>query len=381
MRLLTAGESHGPALTGIIEGLPAGLRIDAGRIDAALKRRQAGFGRGGRMRIESDTVRFTAGLRDGVTLGSPLCFYIDNKDHAAWASVMGPTEADTGQRRLTAVRPGHADFAGSVKYGFSDARNVLERASARETAVRVAAGAVAAALLAELSVEVGAHIVNTGGVAASDKRYSAAELNQNDTKFDVGAMTETDAAAFKAVIQRAMDEKDTVGGIAEVVVSGLPAGIGSYVHYDRKLSTALFAALGSVQSVKCVEIGLGKAYAPLFGSEAHDELFIEGGRPVRRTNRAGGVEGGVSNGADIVLRATLKPIPTVMKGLKTVDINTKQPCLSAPERSDCCALFAAAEVLKSVTAFAVAHEALLVTGGDTMDTVRQRFFSLPGFSV
>lgn len=378
MRYLTAGESHGPELTLIIEGLPSGVKIDIDRINAALSLRQRGYGRGGRMAIESDTAVITAGVRGGVSLGSPLSLKIINRDFGAWQGVMGADADKTNERTVTALRPGHADFAGSVKYGFTDARNVLERASARETAVRVAAGAVAGCLLDALGVSYAAHVVNIGGEQAGAAVYSASEILALRGKNDFLCLDENAAARFKRVVDTAIQNKDTVGGVAEVVVSGLPAGIGSHVFFDRKLSTALFAALGSVQSVKCVEIGEGKGYASLFGSAAHDEMQLVDGKVVRNSNRAGGIEGGMTNGEDIVMRATLKPIPTVMKGLKTFDLVSGEPVFSEPERSDVCAVPAAAVVLENAAAFTVADYILQATGGDRFSDVIDRFNALPG---
>lgn len=381
MRFLSGGESHGKALAGIIEGLPAGLHIDCAEIDRELKRRQSGYGRGGRMKIESDRAEILSGVRGGLTLGSPLAFVIENRDFAAWKGVMGEGEIEAGKRAVTAVRPGHADLPGSLKYGFDDARNVLERASARETATRVAAGAIAKQLLSAVGVKIGSHVLAIGGVRAPEKRYSADRLIAASDESEVRCMDGAASKGMIAAIDEAKRAGDTLGGIVEVVVSGLPAGVGSYVHYDRKLDYALMGAVGGVQSVKGVEIGLGFAAANEAGSRVHDEIFFEGGKYRRKTNNAGGIEGGVSNGEDIIIRAALKPIPTVMKGLSTVDIRTKKAVRSEPERSDVCAVPAGGVVLEAVVAFTVADMLLCATGGDRMADVIRRTEEMRNYGI
>lgn len=373
MRFLDAGESHGKALVGIIEGLPSGLRIDEKFINDELDRRRAGYGRGGRMKIESDRAEILSGVRDALTLGSPLAFVIENADFSNWKGIMGEGACpDKALRAVTAVRPGHADYAGSVKYGFTDARNVLERASARETAARVAAGAVAKLLLKELGIEVGSHVYAIGGVKCSKGQYSADKLIGYADQSPVRCMNAKTAKEMMKAIDEAKAAGDTLGGEVEVVISGVPAGIGSYVHYDRKLDYALMGAIGSVQSVKAVEIGLGADYAEYPGSEVHDEMYLDGGRIKRKTNNAGGIEGGVSNGEDIIIRAALKPIPTVMRGLNTVDIATDECVRSEPERSDVCAVPAGGVVLEAVAAFVIADKILETLGGDRMDEIVER---------
>lgn len=372
MRFLDAGESHGQALTCIIEGLPSGLRITEEEIAVQLARRQKGYGRGGRMKIETDFAHIVSGARGGVTLGSPLTLVIENKDFESWRGIMGAGECDLTQRVVSAVRPGHADLAGSVKYGFDDARNVLERASARETAARVAVGAVAKKYLSELGIKVGSHVINIGGVKSAAGLYSADELINKADLSEVRCMDDAAGEKMKATIDEAKLKKDTLGGEAEVVVSGVPVGIGSHVHYDRKLDYALMGAIGSVQSVKSVSIGLGAEYADRSGSEVHDGIYNENGKFVRRTNNAGGIEGGISNGEDIIIRAVFKPIPTVMAGLDTVDIRSGEAVKSASERSDVCAVPAGAVVLEAVAAFVIAQKIAETAGGDTMDEVKER---------
>ena len=371
MRYLDAGESHGKGLTAIIEGLPSGLKIDLDKINDELSRRQKGYGRGGRMKIETDKAEILSGVRNGYTLGSPVTLFIKNKDFDSWAGIMGDGECDITKRTVTEVRPGHADLSGCVKYGFDDARNVLERASARETAIRVAVGAVAKQLLGELGIEIGSHVTNIGGVKVKPCVYRASDLKRADES-EVRCMDGDVAGLMKKKIDEAKLNKDTLGGEVEVVVSGMPIGIGSHVHYDRKLDYALMGAVGSVQSVKSVSIGLGEGYADAFGSEVHDTMTLTERGVKRDSNNAGGIEGGISNGEDIIVRATLKPIPTVMKGLKTFDIKTGQSVLSSPERSDVCAVPAGGVVIENVVAFAIAEKIMETLGGDRMDELKQR---------
>lgn len=343
MRLLTAGESHGKALVGILEGLPAGAVIDVAGVNAELAARQQGYGRGGRMKIETDRIEILSGMIGGKTIASPLAYLIPNKDYANWETVMSPTEGNVDARALTAVRPGHADLSGIVKYGFgANARPVLERASARETATRVAAGAICKQVLAAVGVTVTGRVRHICGKATEEEQHAAVD------------------AARKA--------GDTLGGEAEITVKGMPVGVGSYVQADRKLDAALAGQLMGIQSVKAVEIGLGKALGSLKGSEAHDEIFPDG----RKTNRAGGIEGGMTNGEDVVLGVTFKPIPTLMKGLNTVDVKTGEATRAASERSDCCAVEAATVVAENVTAFVVLNALLETFGGDTLDELKER---------
>jgi len=337
MRYLTAGESHGKALVGILEGMPAHIRISIDKINEQLARRQQGYGRGGRMSIESDAAEILSGVRGGITLGSPIAIIINNRDYENWSEVMCPVSGDWSKRPLTAVRPGHADLAGCVKYGFDDARNVLERASARETAMRVAVGAVCRQYLEQKGVEITSRVISIGGVSGN--------------------------SGIKAAIDKAKADGDTLGGIAEVLIKGVPVGLGSYVHYDRKLDAAIAMHLMSIQSVKAVEIGLGVESAACKGSEVHDEMENKEQRPEirkirRKSNNAGGIEGGMSNGEDIVIRVSFKPIPTLMKGIDTVDIRTGKAVKAASERSDVCAAEAGSVVAENVAAFVVADEFL-----------------------
>jgi chorismate synthase len=366
-RFLTAGESHGPCLTAVIEGLPAGLPVDLAAVNGDLARRQQGYGRGGRMRIEKDEAEVLSGLRFGRTLGSPLTLAIKNRDWANWQERMSPSGPAAGEA-VTAPRPGHADLAGIQKYGHDDIRNILERASARETAARVAIGAVARQLLAALGVTVGAHVVAVGGVTAERRTYTAADIGSLTADSPLFCADKAAEAAMMAAVDAAKTRGDTLGGVFEVVASGLPPGLGSHVQWDRRLDAALAAALMSIPAVKGVEIGEGFANAALPGSQAHDEIFYDPGRGYyRKTNRAGGVEGGISTGENLVVRAVMKPIPTLMAPLASVDIATKAATRANTERSDVCAVPAAAVVGEAVVAIVLAGAVLEKFGGDHLD--------------
>lgn len=376
LKLTTAGESHGKALIGIIEGLPSNLKIDIEEINKYLKLRQSGYGRGGRQKIESDKAEIISGVRNLVTLGSPLSFVIVNKDYENWRRVMAPEGCDVNEKTLTKVRPGHADLTGLIKYGQTDARNILERASARETAARVAAGTVARQYLRNLGVEISGYVSGVCG-----------ERDENVYKFKdtLKAKEQPLFMLNEEIQQRAMrriDELkangDTAGGIIEIRVKGLKSGFGSCMRYSEKLDAALCSAVMSVQAIKGVEIGCGFDSADIAGSEAHDEIYFSDGKYFRRTNKAGGIEGGMSNGEEIVLRAAMKPIPTLMKGLKTIDYSTNLPAVASNERSDVCAVCAAEIILESVVAFALAEAVSLRLGGDDMREVIERYTSLKG---
>lgn len=375
LKWMTGGESHGRALTAIIEGLPSNLEIDAEEIDRWLALRQSGYGRGARQKIETDRVQILSGVRGGLTLGSPLCLMVENRDYKNWEEYMSPAAADLSSRRLTRVRPGHADLTGVLKYDQTDARNILERASARETAVRVAAGAVARMFLRALGVEVCGYVRSAAGIT-DEKQYTAAQLSrvkENDLFMPDPALYER----AKAEIDRIKEEKDTAGGIVEIRVNGLKSGFGSCMSYGEKLDGYLAGAVMGIQAIKGVEIGMGFAAAVRRGSAVHDEIFRENGKFVRRTNNAGGIEGGMSNGEEIVLRAAMKPIPTLMRGLNTVDIGTGEPCRAATERSDVCAVCACEVVVESTVCFALAQKVLERLGGDNMREVKERYEKLP----
>jgi chorismate synthase len=366
-RFLTAGESHGPCLTAVIEGLPAGLLLDLAAVNGDLARRQQGYGRGGRMKIEKDEAEVLSGLRFGHTLGSPLTLAIRNRDWANWQERMSPSGPAAGAA-VTAPRPGHADLAGIQKYKHNDIRNILERASARETAARVAVGAVARQLLEPLGITVAAHVVAIGGVAADRRAYGVAEIASLAAASPVSCADPAAGPLMVAAIDKAKAAGDTLGGIFEVVAGGMLPGLGSHVQWDRRLDTQLAAALMSIPAVKGVEIGEGFANADLPGSRAHDEIYYSADSGYyRQTNRAGGVEGGISTGEDLVLRAVMKPIPTLMAPLASVDIATKEATRANTERSDVCAVPAAAVVGEAVVAIVLAAAVLAKFGGDHLD--------------
>lgn len=361
MRYLTAGESHGPQLTTIIEGMPAGMPITAEDINKDLLRRQKGHGRGRRMVIEKDTVTITSGVRHGKTLGSPIALVVENDDWKHWTKIMGAEplseeEAENVARTITRPRPGHADLNGGLKYGHHDLRNVLERSSARETTVRVAAGALAKTLLSHLGIEIGSHVVKIGGIQAENQTYeNMAQLQQITEDSPVRCLDSVAAEKMMTAIDEAKANGDSIGGIVEVIVEGMPAGVGSYVHYDRKLDGKLAASILSINAFKGVEIGIGFEAADRFGSEVHDEIaWSEEEGYYRLSNRLGGIEGGMSTGMPIVVRGVMKPIPTLYKPLKSVDIKTKEVFSASIERSDSCAVPAAAVVAEAVVAWELA---------------------------
>lgn len=378
MKLTTAGESHGKALVAIIEGLPAHLPVKEDKINAALALRQSGYGRGGRQKIEKDRAEILTGVRNAETLGSPVTLCIYNKDFANWEKAMSAGECDEramSEKALTKLRPGHADLTGVKKYVQTDARNVLERASARETAIRVAAGEVYREYLTQLGVEVGGYVREVCGVK-DEKEYD----------FDALACAkQTRLGMLDAEIEQNAVEKitelrasgDTAGGVAEIRVKGLKSGFGSVMSYEEKLDAQLARGLMSIQAVKGVEIGAGFSAASKSGKDVHDEIFYEDGKFYRTTNRAGGLEGGMSNGEEIVLRVAMKPIPTLMKGLRTVDYGTKEKTTAASERSDVCAIFALEIIAEAVVCQVLADAVEKRLGGDTVAEVRERYALLP----
>lgn len=373
MRFLTAGESHGRCLTTIIEGVPAGLRVSADQINAELARRQSGYGRGGRMKIEKDTVQILSGVRGGYTLGSPIALTISNKDWENWKSIMSPEpSADLDSKRVTRPRPGHADLFGAIKYGFDDLRNVLERSSARETAARVAAGAVAKSILSGLDIEIISHVLRIGKQEVK-KELSLTEIKERAPHSPVFcADGETEARMLKE-IDEGVANGDTLGGIFEVIALNLPMGLGSYVHWDRKLDGKLAQSMMSIQAIKAVEIGIGVESGRLPGSEVHDEIIHDRQKGFyHKTNRAGGLVGGLSTGEPLRIKATMKPIPTLMKPLNSVDFVTKVPSLGAIERSDVCAVPAASVVGEAAVAWVLAQEMLEKFGGDHMEEISKR---------
>lgn len=379
IRFTTAGESHGRALVAVVEGVPAGLPLEAADVSRDLARRMKGYGRGARMKIEADQAQILAGVRAGETLGSPIALLIENRDWANWEDVMSPGASDElPRRRLTRPRPGHADLAGSLKYDRADARDVLERASARETAARVAAGAVCRKLLAEFGVEIGSHVIALGGITAQSHYPLPTPLNDAADRSPVRCL---DPGAEKQIIARidaAKDAGDTLGGIAEIVARGLVVGLGSHVSWDRKLDGRLAGALMSIPAVKGVDIGLGFGAAAVPGSEAHDEIHradaarLTGGF-ARRTNRAGGLEGGITTGEPLVLHAAKKPISTLMSPLASVDLDTGRPAKAQSERSDVTAVPAMAVIAEAMTALVLAGAYVEKFGGDSLGEMRRNY--------
>ena len=373
LRLSTAGESHGPGLVAILDGLPHGLTVEKAAIDADLKRRQGGYGRGGRMKIEKDEVEVLAGLRGGKTLGSPLAMVVRNLDHASWTDVMHPFEPPSGARgkALTRPRPGHADLPGALKLGLHDARDVLERSSARSTAVRVAAGAVCKALLSACGAEVMSHVTRIGDVTAPPlpESHDLSEARSRAEQSDVRCVDEAASSKMIEAIRAAQQAGDSLGGVVEVIVAGLPPGLGSHAEWDLRLDGRLAQALMSIQAMKGVEVGLGFATAERRGSEVHDPIHYEGRVFRRPSNRAGGIEGGITNGEPVVARAAMKPIPTLARPLASVDLESKEAFSAQKERTDACAVPAAAVVAEAAVAFVLADALLDKTGGDSMDEV------------
>jgi len=381
-RYLTAGESHGPQLTAIIEGLPAGARLSVDNINRDLARRQQGYGRGDRMKIETDTVAILSGVRWGETLGSPVTLVVGNRDWENWQEKMSPlAEHRMEDIAVTRPRPGHADLTGALKYGHEDVRNILERSSARETAVRVAVGAVAKALLREFGVVVGGFVTEVGGVAAKRPDLPLEEMWRIAAQSELFCCDRDAELEMKRMIDFSKADGDTLGGVVEVQISGVPPGLGSHVQWDRKLDARLAMALMSIQAIKGVEVGIGFDAARKPGSQVHDELFrdekrLEQGAATayfRQTNRAGGIEGGMSNGEVIVLRAAMKPIPTLYKPLRSVDMQTREPYEAAVERSDTCAVPAALVVAEAVVAIEIANAFLEKFGGDSVLEIRRNY--------
>ena len=350
LKFMTAGESHGSQLTAILEGIPAGVKINLEAINKDLFRRQQGYGRGGRMKIESDKVEIVSGVRFGETIGSPITLIVKNRDFENWRDRMAAFGKPTGDK-VTAVRPGHADLNGVIKYNRNDARDILERSSARETTMRVAVGGVCKEFLKACGIDIKSKVTIIGGI----KNNLESDINED----------------IKSKIDDAKKNGDTLGGIFEVSIKGVPIGLGSHIQWDRKLDAKLAMAMMSIQAIKGVEIGAGFECANLFGSQVHDEIFYDSdsNKIYRKTNRAGGIEGGMSNGEDIIIRAVMKPIPTLMTPLKTIDLTTKQQVLASKERSDTCAVEAAAVVGEAMAAFVIAQAVINKFGGDSLPDI------------
>jgi chorismate synthase len=388
IKFVTSGESHGPALTGIIEGLPAGLIISSGEIDKELRRRQGGYGRGGRMKIETDHAEVLSGVRWGSTIGSPISIMIENRDWKNWSEGMSPDAVHEGSiKPVTKPRPGHADLAGVLKYDQKDARNILERSSARETAMRVGLGAIAKKFLSAFGITTGSYVIQIGRQKSEVKsqKLTSEQLVRIFTAAEKSAVRCPDPGASKkmtALIDRAIKEGNSLGGIFEVFLIGVPVGLGSHVQWDRKLDARLSQAVMSIQAIKGAEIGLGFEMGRRSGSEVMDEIYYK--KPgskgpevsfYRKTNNAGGIEGGMSNGMPIIIRAAMKPIPTLRRALMSVDIKTKRPFEAAYERSDTCAVPAAAVVAEAMSALVIADAFLEKFGGDSMREVKRNFDS------
>ena len=376
MRYLTAGESHGPRLTAIIEGVPAGLPLTADYINAELKRRKGGYGRGARMKIESDKVEITSGVRHGRTMGGPITLNVTNLDHQKWLDIMNVADVEDKKkelRKITKPRPGHADLVGGMKYRFDDLRNSLERSSARETTMRVAVGAVAKRLLEEIGVEVASHVVTFGGVDIEiPENLTISEIKKRARRSEVSIVNSEQEEEIKAYIDQIKKDGDTIGGIVETVVGGVPVGLGSYVQWDRKLDAKIAQGVVSINAFKGVEFGVGFEAGRLKGSQVMDEIIWskEDGF-TRRTNNLGGFEGGMTNGEPIVVRGVMKPIPTLYKPLMSVDIETHEPYKATVERSDPTALPAAGVVMEAVVATVLATEVLEKFSSDNLEELKE----------
>lgn len=375
MRYLTAGESHGPRLTAIIEGVPAGLPLTADDINADLIRRQGGYGRGSRMKIETDRVEITAGVRHGKTTGAPITLNVTNKDHQKWLDIMAVEDIEDklkSKRRIKHPRPGHADLVGGMKYRFDDLRNSLERSSARETTMRVAVGAVAKRILAELDIEIANHVVVFGGKEIDvPDGLTVAEIRELAAKSEVSIVNQEREQEIKDYIDQIKRDGDTIGGVVETVVGGVPAGLGSYVQWDRKLDAKIAQAIVSINAFKGAEFGVGFQAGYLRGSQVMDEILwnAEEGY-TRRTNNLGGFEGGMTNGQPLVIKGVMKPIPTLYKPLMSVDIDTHEPYKATVERSDPTALPAAGVVMEAVVATVLATEILDKFSSDNLEELK-----------
>ena len=373
LKFLTAGESHGQGLLGILDGIPAGLEISEDYIGIQLARRQMGYGRGGRMKIEKDRARIWGGVRHGLSLGAPVGLIVRNKDWENWTKKMSVSPVDDEIRKVTLPRPGHADLAGVQKYGFDDIRNVLERSSARETTMRVALGSVCRKLLEDVGIEVGSHVVEIHDVkdqSVIPDDLSPNQLSDNVDASPVRCLDKDAEAAMMATIDDAKKTGDSVGGIFEVIAAGLPYGLGAHTQWDRKLQTRISAMMMSVNAFKGIEVGGGFGGAEKFGSEVHDEIGHDGKKFTRYSNNAGGIEGGMSNAQPIVLRMAMKPIPTLIKPLRSVDIHTKEEKDAHKERTDSCAVPAASIIAESMLCFVLTDALLEKFGGDSMEQLK-----------
>ena len=373
LRFLTAGESHGLVVSAILEGAPAGLPLSAADIDPDLTRRQTGYGSGGRMKIEHDAVEILGGVMAGITTGAPIALQVRNLDHAKWKGKAIPP--------MTAPRPGHADLTATIKYGYTDLRFALERASARETTMRVAVGAVCRKLLGEFGIRVGSYVTEIGGVGADLSSMEIEERMQRAEESEVRCPDSAAADAMTSRIREAMEAKDTVGGVFEAAALGVPPGLGSHVHWDRRLGARLAAAVMSIHAIKGVEIGEAFANAQRAGTQVHDEIFRDGEALTRRTDRAGGLEGGITTGQPLIIRAAMKPISTTLNPLQTVDLANGQPAATRYERSDFCAVPRAAVVGEAMVCLVLADALLEKLGGDSLREMKERFATLRGATL
>ena len=381
LRYLNGGESHGKGLIAVLEGVPSGLPLTAEVINQDLSRRQKGYGRGGRMRIEQDHVEFWSGVRKGKTLGTPITLYVANRDWENWKNIMAPEPGPpVVEKVVTCPRPGHADLVGAIKYNHRDIRNVLEKASARETAIRVAVGSVAKRLLTEFGMQVYSYTVEIGGVKASLEGLTTDQAFRLAEESEVRCPEAKSSALMVERIREAKHKGDTLGGVFEVVVTNPPLGLGSYAQWDRRLTGRLAMALMSIQAMKGVEVGMGFESARKFGSEVHDEIFYDQKTGfIRGSNNAGGLEGGITNSQPIVLRTAMKPIATLYSPKKSVDIQTKEPVEATIERSDICTVPAAGVVGEAVVAYEIAVAMVEKFGGDTLDEMRRNYDSYQAY--
>lgn len=371
LRYFTAGETHGKCLITILEGMPSGIKIDINKINEDLKLRQQGYGRGGRMKIETDKAEILSGVRNGYTLGSPIALKIENKDWENWEEIMN-SEIAVDKKTVTAPRPGHADLSGGIKYNHRDLRNVLERASARETALRVAVGSIVKQALECFGIQFYKRVASVGEVYDTSTCFDD-EFYERAKKSSVGFGNAEDEKRAIEYIENVKNTGESVGGIVEAVVKNVPVGLGSYVQYDKKLDANIAFSVMSIQAIKGVELGMGFDVAKKLGSKVHDEIFYENSHYVRKTNNAGGIEGGMSNGEPIIVKAAMKPIPTLYSPLNTVDINTKESVKASVERSDVCALYACSVVLESVVAFEIAKAFFDKFSGDCIDDIKNSY--------
>lgn len=393
IRFLTAGESHGKALTAVIEGFPSNIPISNDYINFHLKRRQMGYGRGHRMKIETDQAEILSGIRFEKTLGSPISLLIRNKDWENWTEIMSPDKKSTkNTEKISIPRPGHADLVGVTKYNFDDIRNSIDRSSARETAARVAACSVARKFLEEFGIYVGSFVESIGGVCSKkpfaeklysnefddDPDFNAWKLSEDSDKSEVRVFDKEQEEKIIRKIQQAKKKGDTLGGTFLVVATGVPAGLGSFVHYDRKLNAELAKSIMSINAVKAVEIGTGFLSADIFGSESHDEIIKKGDKLSRKTNRAGGIEGGISTGLPIIVRGAMKPIATLMSPIESVDLSSFETIISRRERSDFVAVPACAVIAESMMAWTIAEFFIEKFGGDSLEEIKDNYKSYTG---